>query len=138
MYSTSFLLSFFLSHLTEHTNASLSLSASLSLLSSSSHILLLILITEFFCSFSSPLDLKLKKNMTFRFKFIIGFKVFKKMWSLGLNLPLGLKLKKIYMTFRFEFTIGFKVKKIWPLGLNLPLGLKLGLNLLFEFQNYDW
>ena len=47
--------------------------------------------------------------MTFRFEFTIGFKVKKKIWHLGLNLPLGLKLKN--MAFRFEFIVGFKVKK---------------------------
>ena len=47
-------------------------------------------------------------NMTFRFEFIVGFKV-KKIWPLGLNLLLSLNFK--ILTIRFEFTIGFKVKK---------------------------
>ena len=57
---------FFLSPLTEHTNASLTLSFSLplefflsySFAHSHHRILLLILITEFFCSFSSPREIK--------------------------------------------------------------------------------
>ena len=71
-----------------------------------------------------PLGLKLK-NMTFRFEFIIGFKVEKNM-IFRFEFTIGFKVKKKNMTFRFEFTIGFKVKKIWHLCLNLPLGLKLG------------
>ena len=68
--------------------------------------------------FEFTIEFKVKKNMTIRFEFSIGFKVKKKKkWSLGLNLPLGLKLKK----------------KIWLLGLNLPLDLKLK-----KYDIYVW